>query len=270
MSQVFFVTGCASGIGRHLAGALARRGHRVLATDVNEAALEAAAKEGRWPAGQVLPRRLDVRAPGDWEAALAAALAAFGQVDVLLNVAGYLKPAWSWEADPADVDRHFDVNVKGVVHGMRVVGAHFKAKGAGHVVNVGSLASLAPVPGLPLYSASKFAVRGYSLAAAQELAPHGVKVTLLMPDAVQTPMLDLQVHYEQAAMTFSGPRPLTVEDLEAALFDTVLPEAPLELTLPFSRGALARLATFLPAAVVRLGPLLARKGRAAQAKRKGG
>lgn len=269
MSQVFLVTGCGSGIGRHLVGAIARRGHRVLATDVNEAALGAAATGDAWPGAQVRQRRLDVRAPADWEAALAAALEAFGRLDVLLNVAGYLKPGWSWEVDATDVDRHLDVNVKGVVHGMRAVGPHFKAQGAGHIVNIGSLASLAPVPGLPLYSASKFAVRGFTLAAAQELAPHGVKVSLVMPDAVQTPMLDLQVHYEQAAMTFSGPRPLTVAELEVALFERVLPDAPLELPLPFGRGALARLATFLPAAAAWLAPRLAKKGRAAQERRKG-
>ncbi len=268
MSQVFFVTGCASGIGRHLVGALARRGHRVLATDVNEEGLAAAAKAGAWPEAQVRLQGLDVRSPDAWQAALAEALSAFGQLDVLLNVAGYLKPGWSWEVEPRDVDLHLDVNVKGVVHGMRVVGAHFKQRAAGHVINVGSLASLAPVPGLPLYSASKFAVRGYTLAAAQELAPHGVKVSLVMPDAVQTPMLELQVDYEQAAMTFSGPRPLTVEDIERVLFDHVLPHAPLEVPIPFTRGAIARLATFLPAAAVRLGPLFTKKGRAAQEKLK--
>ena len=113
-------------------------------------------------------------------------------------------------------------------------------------------------------------MRGFTLAAAQELAPHGVKVTLVMPDAVETPMLDLQVDYEQAAMTFSGPKALTVEDIERAILDVVLPEAPLELPIPFSRGAIARLATFLPAAVVKLGPLFVKLGKRAQAQRKKG
>lgn len=262
--RVFFVTGCASGIGRHLAGAIARRGHRVLATDVNAQGLDAAAAADGWSPEQIARATLDVRDERAWEAALAQAVATFGRVDVLLNVAGYLKPGYSHQLDAAEVDRHFDINAKGVVHGVRVVGRHFVERKAGHVVNIGSLASLAPVPGLCLYSASKFAVRGFTLAAAQELAPHGVKVTLVMPDAVQTPMLDLQVGYEEAAMTFSGPKALTVKDLERALFDVVLPKAPLELPLPFTRGALARFSTFLPAAAVRLVPLLSRKGRARQ------
>ncbi|MFO0594087.1 MAG: SDR family oxidoreductase [Myxococcaceae bacterium] len=268
MSDVFLLTGCASGIGRHLARALSNLGHQVLATDVNEPGLrEAAAKDG-W-GEKVKLQALDVRDRGQWQAALEAALKHFGRLDVLLNIAGYLKPGWTWEVDQAQIDRHLDINVKGVMHGVCVVGEHFKNQRKGHVINIGSLASLAPVPGLSLYSSSKFAVRGFTLAAAQELAPHGVKVTLVMPDAVQTPMLDLQVDYEQAAMTFSGPKALTVEDIERAIIDEVLPNAPLELPLPFTRGAIARVATFLPAAVVKLGPLFMKKGRAEQEKRKG-
>lgn len=268
MSDVFLVTGCASGIGRHLTRALAQLGHSVLATDVDEAGLRAAATADGWPEGRVVLRRLDVRDQGQWQAALDAAVAAFGHVDVLLNVAGYLLPGWCEALDAAQIDRHLDVNVKGVVNGVTVVSRHLVARGRGHIVNIGSLASLAPVPGLALYSASKFAVRGFTLAVAQELAPKGVKVTLVMPDAVQTPMLDLQVDYEQAAITFSGPRALTVEDIERALLDEVLPHAPLELPIPFTRGALARFATFLPGAALKLGPLFARKGRAEQARRK--
>ncbi|MEW5740163.1 MAG: SDR family oxidoreductase [Myxococcota bacterium] len=265
---VFLVTGCASGIGKHLAGAITRRGHQLVATDVNSAGLEAAAKEGGWGERAVL-HPLDVRDEQAWEAALRKALERFGKVDVLLNVAGYLKPGYSHQLDAAEVDRHFDINAKGVVHGVRVLGRHFVAQKKGQIINIGSLASLTPVPGLCLYSASKYAVRGFTLAAAQELKPHGVKVTLVMPDAVQTPMLDLQVNYDEAAMTFSGPRPLTVEELEHAILDVALPKAPLELALPFGRGALARLSTFLPAAVVGLAPLFTRRGLKKQAALKG-
>lgn len=268
MSDVFLLTGCASGIGRHLTRALSNLGHRVLATDVNEAGLAAAAQQDGWKPESVKRQVLDVRDRAQWEAALASCLAHFGRLDVLLNIAGYLKPGWTWEIDQAQIDRHLDINVKGVMHGVHVVGKHMVERKHGHIINIGSLASLAPVPGLSLYSSSKFAVRGFTLAAAQELAPHGVKVTLVMPDAVQTPMLDLQVDYEQAAMTFSGPKALTVEDIERALLDEVLPHAPLELPIPFSRGAMARLATFLPAAVVKLAPLFTKKGRAEQEKRK--
>lgn len=267
--RVMVVTGCASGIGRHLVGALSTRGHRVVATDLDEARLASCDTSDGWPEARVVRQGLDVRKEADWEAAFDAA-EPWGGADVLLNVAGYLKPAWVHDIDNRDVDLTLDVNVKGTVLGTRAAARRMLARGRGHIVNIGSLASLAPVPGLGLYSASKFAVRGFSLAADTELRPRGVPVSLVMPDAVQTPMLDLQVDYEEAALTFSGSRPLTVEEIVAVILDEVLPRQPLEITVPLARGAAARLANTLPAASRLLAPLLSRKGKKAQQDRKRG
>jgi 3-oxoacyl-[acyl-carrier protein] reductase len=120
------------------------------------------------------------------------------------------------------------------------------------------------VPGVCLYSASKFAVRGFSLATAQELKPHNVFVSVVLPDAVQTPMLDLQVDFHEAALTFSGAKALTVQDIENVLVNEVLPNKPLEVALPFARGAVARLADLMPGVASRLIPLLSKKGLKAQ------
>jgi len=248
-TQVFLLTGAASGIGRHLAGALSARGHRVLATDVDAEALARARAADNWATDSVVSCGLDVRSVAQWEDALAAALRSFGRVDVLLNVAGYLKPGAGWAASTEEVDRHF------------------VDKRAGHIINFGSLASLASVGGLTLYCATKFAVRGFSLASAQEMSEHGVAVTLVMPDAVQTPMLELQLDYPEAAITFSGGRPLGVEDIERLLVEVVLPRQPLEVSIPFLRGVLAMLATLFPGLTPALAPALARKGRAVQVRR---
>lgn len=270
MSRVFILTGAASGIGRHLCGVLAGLGDKLLATDVNVEALRKAAADDRWPEAQVKWQGLDVRDRTQWKTVLDAAVAAFGRVDVLLNVAGYLKPGHCWDLENGDVDRHFDINVKGLAHGTSVVGGYFVQQKAGHVVNIGSLASLAAAPGLALYSASKFAVRGFSIACAQELEPHGVAVSLVMPDAVKTPMLDLQVDYPQAALTFSGDKALTVEDISRVLVEHVLPERPLEVTVPLGRGVLARFADAMPGVAMKLAPMLTRKGLKAQEKMKRG
>lgn len=262
------LTGCASGIGRHLAGALAGRGHRILATDLDDAALGRAADEGGWGAGghsrpAVMTRRLDVRSETDWDSAIAAAVEAWGVIDVVINIAGFLRPGYATDVTLGDIDLHFDVNVKGTVLGTRAAARQMVAQRRGHIINFGSLASLAPVPGLCLYSASKFAVRGFTLAASAELRDQGVDVTLVMPDAVATPMLDLQVGYDEAALTFSGSRPLTVQDIEALIVQ-VLVKKPMEVAIPTSRGALARLANAAPGISKKLGPLLIGKGRKEQ------
>lgn len=259
----FLVTGAASGIGRHLVGAALQRGWQVLATDLRAEALAAAAREDGW--SQAAHRRpLDVRDPQAWEDAVAQAVDELGGLAVLVQCAGYLQPGWVHEVDATEVDRHLDVNVKGVVHGTRAAAAAMVAAGRGHIIHVASLAGVAPVPGLSLYAASKFAVRGFGLSIADELAPHGVAVTVLCPDAVQTPMLDKQRGREEAALTFSGGRALRVEELAQEIFDRILPGRPREVLLPRWRGWLAKLASAAPGLAARLLPHLRAKGRAAQ------
>lgn len=257
------VTGCASGIGRDLAQVLLQAGHRVVATDRLLPPLEEAAQG--WPAAadRLELRALDVTEPGAWQAAVAAAAERFGGLDVLVSVAGVLVPGWAHELTDAAVDLHLDVNVKGVVHGVRAVVPGMIAQGHGHIVNVASLAALAPVPGLALYCASKYAVRGYSLSVALELRRHGIAVTVVCPDAVQTPMLDVQRDVEAAAMTFSGPRVLTVREVSEAIV-RALDERPLELLLPPSRGWLAKLADLAPGSGRVIEPVLRWQGRRRQ------
>jgi 3-oxoacyl-[acyl-carrier protein] reductase len=260
----FLLTGGASGIGRHLAGALGRRGHHVVATDRNLDGLASAAKGDAWP-DRVATAFLDVTSEPDWEAALDVCEARMGGLDVALNVAGYLAPGFVTELDAAEIDRHLGVNVKGVVLGTRAAARRMiAAKNPGHIVNFGSLASLSPVPGLSLYCASKWAVRGFSLSAAVELKDAGIAVTLVCPDAVETPMLDVQKDREEAALTFSGDKPLTVQDIERALIEHVLPKRPLEITIPLSRGLLARVGGAAPGLASVLYPLMKKKGLSQQ------
>jgi 3-oxoacyl-[acyl-carrier protein] reductase len=258
------LTGCASGIGRHLTGALARNGHRLLATDLDEVALDAAAESEGWNAANVVRRKLDIRSETEWEAALDAAESELGGIDVLFNIAGFLQAAYVTDFTQRDLDLHFDVNAKGTMLGTRAAARRMVKAGSGHIVNIGSLASLAPVPGLSLYSASKFAVRGFTLAAATELRPRGVAMTLIMPDAVETPMLEKQIEKEEAALTFSGARPLTVGDIARMILDHVLPHRPLEVTIPQGRGLLARAANTAPELARVLAPVLLKKGKKRQ------
>jgi 3-oxoacyl-[acyl-carrier protein] reductase len=259
-SRVMVLTGAASGIGRHLAGRLLREGHRVLATDVDESRLQAAARDDAWPSDRVLLRVHDVRDAPAWPEVVDQALQAWGRLDVMLNVAGVLRPSRAHAHDAADVDLHLDVNAKGVIHGTRAAAARMVEQGHGHVVNMASLAGHCPVPGLALYAASKFAVRGFSLAAALELRPHGVFVSVVCPDAVQTPMLDRQVPFPEAALSFSGSRPLTVQEVARVVVEKVLEKRPLEVLIPGPRGALARATSVWPGLALRLAPLMTRRG----------
>lgn len=262
--QVMLLTGCASGIGRHLAGLLARAGHCLMLTDVNAEALARSAAADGWHGERVVLRPLDVRDPEAWNLRLDEVIERFGRLDVLWNIAGYIGPGYVHQSDPDEIARHLDINAKGTLLGSQAAAVRMVRQQHGQIVNIGSMAALAPVPGIALYTASKFAVRGFSLALAQELRRHNVAVTLVCPDAVQTPMLDLQVLYPEAALTFSAPRPLSVEALGALLTGKVLRDRPLEVMMPRWRGWMAKATSLWPGLSRYVAPYLRRQGLARQ------
>lgn len=243
MRQTFIVTGAASGIGQTLTQHLLKIGHRVCACDINFQHLQEIFQPVN--SEQLLLQKLDVRSSQNWQDVVSQTCAKWQSVDVLCNVAGVLRENWVSETTEADLDLHFDINVKGTILGMQVVLPTMLAQKQGHIINIASVAALSPVPGLALYSASKFAVRGFSLAAGMELAEHGIAVTTICPDAVQTPMLDQQKDKAQAALTFSGSRALTSEEVVNSIL-TSLKEKPFEVILPPMRGVVAKLANAFP------------------------
>jgi len=267
-NEVIWLTGCASGVGLHLTGAFLQRGYRVVATDINIKELEHQANHQGWDRNNVLIIKLDVTSQDDWQSVYQEVIKRWGRIDKLLNIAGYLKPGFIHETDSNEIDRHIDINVKGLIIGSQLVAKHMVKNGHGHIINIASLAGLAPIPGIALYSTSKFAVRGFSLALAQELKSHGIQVTVICPDAIQTPMLDLQEDYDEAALTFSGPKALSVENIESAIFSNAIPNMPLEISLPWHRGVLAKFGNTFPKAAIALTKALSKQGRKAQKKRK--
>lgn len=262
MSRTVLVTGASSGIGRRCAELLVAAGDNVLAVDVNDAALQELARG--WPAPRAGVRRLDVRDAASWQAALDDVIERWGRVDVLLNIAGVLLPGRAHEAPLESIERQLDVNAKGVMFGTRLAAERMVRQGRGHIVNVASLAALVPVPGIGVYSATKFAVRGYSLAAARELAPHGVTVSVLCPDLVNTPMLDAQLDHEEAALAFSGPRALTADEVARCVVERILVTREREVWIPTYRGWLARVSELFPRLADRIYGALARQGRRTQ------
>lgn len=166
----------------------------------------------------------------------------------LINCAGVIRPGFLADYAISDIDYHLDINTKGTILGTTIIGREMKFQEFGHIINVSSLAGLAPVSGLSLYVASKFAVRGFSLAVAAELRDFGVDVSVICPDLVNTPMLDLQLNYpEEAKLTFSGPsKILQPEDLVREIL-RLMEKPKLQVTVPASRGLLAKIAGAWPA-----------------------
>ncbi|MGN6160183.1 MAG: SDR family oxidoreductase [Marmoricola sp.] len=175
------ITGGARGIGLATAEAFAARGARVAIGDLDADAATAAAKsfDGAGLA-------LDVTDATSCETFIAAAEAAHGPVSILVNNAGVMPNGDFLELGLACDRMTMDVNLFGVIHGMRAVLPGMLERGSGHIVNVASLAGKLAVKGLATYNASKFAVVGLTAATRLEYAPCGVSITAILPSAVDT------------------------------------------------------------------------------------
>lgn len=267
MPNTYFLTGCANGIGRHMAQVFYDQGHNVVATDIDPVGL--ATLTTNWQPDRVLTVPMDVRRANDWQRVIAAALARFTRIDVALNIAGVVRVGYVAEFDLADVDLLVDVNLKGVMLGTRLLAAQLVRQGGGHLINIASLAGVAPIQGLAVYSATKFAVRGFTLAAAGELRKQGVRVSVICPDLVDTNMLTEQLDHPEAALTFSGGRILTLADVERAILHDALTKHRIEILLPKHRGWLGKLGNLFPALGFSITDKLAQKGLRQQAALRG-
>lgn len=189
--QVAIVTGAASGIGRALSTALARRGATVVLADIDEAGVKAAADElAAVTAAAVSGVALDVADAGAVAELIGRVADDHGHLDLLFNNAGV--GVWGDVADLtlAHWNRAIDVNLKGVVHGVVAAYPLMVRQGRGHIVNTASLAGLVPGPLLTPYAMSKHAVVGLSTGLRVEAAAHGVRVSVVCPGVIETPLLD--------------------------------------------------------------------------------
>ena len=188
-AKAIFITGGASGIGQAVAKYFAAKGWFVGVADINAAGLEATL--AMLPAGKASSHLLDVRDRGRWADVLNEfAEASGGRLDVLFNNAGIAVGGTFSETPPADIDRILDINMTGVVNGAYAAHPYLKATPGSCLVNTASAASIYGSAGLALYSATKFAVRGLSEALDGEWAADGIKVRVLMPSFIDTPLLD--------------------------------------------------------------------------------
>jgi NAD(P)-dependent dehydrogenase (short-subunit alcohol dehydrogenase family) len=189
--KVAIVTGAASGIGRALAGELARRGTTVVLADIDEAGAKTAADAlAAGPPGRASAAALDVTDATAVAELIERTASDHGHLDLLFNNAGVGIMGDAAELTLAHWQRAIDVNLRGVVHGVVAAYPIMIRQGRGHIVNTASLAGLIPSPGLTPYGMTKHGVVGLSMSLRMEAVRHGVRVSALCPGVIDTPLLD--------------------------------------------------------------------------------
>ena len=183
--KVVVIAGAASGIGLATAEEFFRLGARVHLADINPEVHDAATGLHR----SVHSHLVDVTDFDSVTELASSVLDTEGRVDILMNSAGICRPKPTAELTMDDWRTHLDINLMGVIHGIQAFVPSMIERKTGHIINMASMAGLLPVPTVAPYCASKFAVVGLSESVAADLAPYGIKVTVICPGAVDTPLL---------------------------------------------------------------------------------
>jgi len=242
--KVCIITGGASGLGLALGTRLAAAGATLLLADIDEAGLGAASAG---MAGAVDVRRVDVTDPASVAALVAAALARFGRIDYFFNNAG---TAVIGEIRDLTLDQWrgvIETNLFGQVHAIHAVYPVMIGQGSGHIVNVASGFGMAPGPLNSPYVASKFAIFGLSHALAAEGRAFGVRVSIVCPGYLDTPMVATSqpVNADAAALRAQLPALVPVDKAAAIVLAGVARQKRV-IAFPAYVGLLAFLHRFAP------------------------
>jgi len=184
--RTWFITGASTGFGRVLAEEVLKAGGKVVATARNRDKVMDLEEKYRQTAKALA---LDVTDAGQVDSAVTQGIAKFGRVDVLVNNAGYGVAGAIEEVSEAEFMPMFETNVFGLLRVTRAFLPHLRKQRSGHILNLSSIGGVVASPGMGYYNATKFAVEGISEALAAEVAPLGIRVTIIEPGPFRTDFL---------------------------------------------------------------------------------
>ena len=241
------ITGAGGGIGQALCVQLVKQKARLCLLDMQQAVGESLAGALRETPTEILSLQVDITRSADRERAVNAMIQRWGGIDLLINLAGVLDFARYDEQDPGLIQRLLQVNVEAPMQLTRCVLPHMLEQGRGRVVNIGSMFGSIGFPCFAAYSASKFALRGFSQALRRELSGTGVGVTYVSPRAVRTAFNPPVVHRmaELGMMHMDDPQWVVAKIVRA------IEKEKEEVYLGFPEGLFARLNGILPGLVSR-------------------
>ncbi len=184
--RVWFITGTSHGFGYELVRSALKRGDSVIATSRTPEKVSEAFPDA---SDRLLTLAMDLKDPKAISSSIKSAIERFGQIDVLINNAGYGLLGAVEEASDVEIANIFNINVFGLIRVTNAILPYFRKQKSGHIVNLSSIGGLIGMPGWGIYNSTKFAIEGVSEALAEELAPLGIHVTIVEPGPFRTNFL---------------------------------------------------------------------------------
>ena len=249
--KVWFITGCSTGFGRCLTEELLITEHKVVATARDPKTLNDLLI--KYP-DQLLTLALDVTDAKSIKKAVDSAIEKFSRIDVLVNNAGYGIVGAIEEASVSDIQRIFDTNVFGLIEMTKAILPLMRKQRSGNILNISSVAGFASLPGFGIYNSTKYAVEGLSEALYSEVAPFGIKVTIIEPGPFRTDFANRSLarakemqEYDEVLNTMrlytkniDGKQPGDPIRASKAMIELVAMESP-PLRIPFGKMAVERI-----------------------------
>jgi NAD(P)-dependent dehydrogenase (short-subunit alcohol dehydrogenase family) len=186
--KVAIITGAGSGMGEAEAILFAGEGAKVVATDINKAAVEAVVSKIKEAGGEAIAIEHDVASRADWEKVCKETIDTFGKLDILINNAGISLPKPFMEQTEEDWARTYSINIDSTMLGMQLALPLLEKNNGGSIVNISSISALVGMAGAGAYTASKGAVRSITKAAAVEFGKKNIRVNSVHPGYIVTPM----------------------------------------------------------------------------------
>jgi 3-oxoacyl-[acyl-carrier protein] reductase len=256
--KITIITGAAGGIGSATARLLAQHGAVLVLTDIRSKELQKLSETIKASGAEVLDIEHYIREPESWMSLVEKVRKKYGRIDILINNAGVIQPGEVEKISLDELHHQVSVNFLGTMNGCRAVLPTMKEQGSGKIVNVASLGGIVPMPGEAVYSATKFAIRGFSLSLYAELYHSPVGITVVCPDSVDTPQLDYELQYDEAVLSFIGD-PMKPEKVAKRILKAARTKKP-EVLVPSGMGIFCRIGMAFPKLYFSLLPLLEKIG----------
>ncbi|MGB5289678.1 MAG: SDR family NAD(P)-dependent oxidoreductase [Ignavibacteriaceae bacterium] len=236
-NKVVIVTGGSGGIGSAIVNKLSNCGANVVSTYCQNLPIESSYANVFWIQANLTKSE-------DVHELFAFTLNKFGQVDVIINCTGILEPGEFSNLELYQLGKMIDINFTSVITGTHKMLRVMMNQGYGHIINIGSLGGIVPMPYSAIYSATKFALRGFSFSLAEELKGTGINISLITAGSVVTKMLDYEAQGNYSAISFLS-KPISPNKVADAVIK-VINKPKIELIIPRSQSFGSKLLVFSP------------------------